>query len=99
MILFMPDWMSAERKNLIKRLGSEIRLVSRDDFLSSFIELSHFRAFKRVCHACCDPSDCREALSDDPMKQVILPSCLRRKSYDFNIGAKNRKLWFRDFDI
>ncbi|MCF6342715.1 MAG: cysteine synthase family protein [Bacteroidales bacterium] len=35
--IFMPDWMSDERKNLIKNLGSEIRLVSKEEggFLGS----------------------------------------------------------------
>ena len=27
--IFMPDWMSGERKNLVKSLGATIRLVSR----------------------------------------------------------------------
>lgn len=29
--IFMPDWMSAERINLIKRFGSEIHLVSKEE--------------------------------------------------------------------
>ncbi len=29
--IFMPDWMSRERMDLIKSLGAEIRLVSRDE--------------------------------------------------------------------
>lgn len=29
--IFMPDWMSNERKNLIRSLGSEIRLVTKDE--------------------------------------------------------------------
>ena len=35
--IFMPDWMSAERKNLIKSFGAEIRLVSKEEggFLGS----------------------------------------------------------------
>jgi len=35
--IFMPDWMSAERINLIKSLGADIRLVSREagGFLAS----------------------------------------------------------------
>lgn len=35
--IFMPDWMSAERINLIKSLGADIRLVSRAEggFLAS----------------------------------------------------------------
>lgn len=35
--IFMPDWMSEERKNLIKSYGADIRLVSKDEggFLGS----------------------------------------------------------------
>lgn len=29
--IFMPDWMSDERKNLIRSLGAEIRLVSKEE--------------------------------------------------------------------
>jgi cysteine synthase A len=36
-LIFMPDWMSDERKNLIRSLGATIRLVSREEggFLGS----------------------------------------------------------------
>ncbi|HPW18973.1 MAG TPA: cysteine synthase family protein [Candidatus Aminicenantes bacterium] len=39
--IFMPDWMSEERKNLIRSLGARVRLVSREEngFLGS-IELA-----------------------------------------------------------
>ena len=39
--IFMPDWMSSERKDLIKSLGAHIRLVSKEEggFLGS-IEMS-----------------------------------------------------------
>jgi cysteine synthase A len=30
-VIFMPDWMSAERINLIRSLGADIRLVSHED--------------------------------------------------------------------
>jgi cysteine synthase A len=30
-VIYMPDWMSSERINLIKGLGAEIRLVSREE--------------------------------------------------------------------
>ncbi len=38
--IFMPDWMSAERKNLMKAYGAEIRLVSREQggFLGSIAQ-------------------------------------------------------------
>lgn len=39
--IFMPDWMSSERKNLIKSYGAEIELVSKEEggFIGS-IEMS-----------------------------------------------------------
>lgn len=45
--IFMPDWMSDERKNLIRSLGAEIRLVSKEEggFLGS-IELAETAAKK-----------------------------------------------------
>jgi cysteine synthase A len=46
------------------------------DFLSPHIELMNFRAFKRVCHTCCEPYDCVEALYDSSI--VKLPYCPRR---------------------
>ena len=48
----------------------------KEDFLSKDVELQGMRAFKRVCHTCCDPSDCVEALYDS--KIITLPSCPRR---------------------
>ena len=50
----------------------------KDGFLSPDVELLGFRAFKRVCHTCCDPVDCVEATgwgSDDD----ALPPCPRRE--------------------
>lgn len=61
----------------------------KEGFLAPDVELSHFRALKRVCHTCCDPADCAEAVYDDPAEEVILPYCPRRKSYDFKIKVPN----------
>ena len=38
--IFMPDWMSAERKNLMRAYGAEIRLVSKEEggFLGSIAQ-------------------------------------------------------------
>lgn len=49
--IFMPDWMSNERKNLIKSLGADIVLVSKDDggFLGS-IEMAE--KFAKQCARC-----------------------------------------------
>lgn len=30
-VIYMPDWMSAERKNLMLSYGAEVRLVSREE--------------------------------------------------------------------
>ncbi|HOX24606.1 MAG TPA: cysteine synthase family protein [Candidatus Krumholzibacteria bacterium] len=50
----------------------------RDEYLSPAIELCGFRAYKRVCHTCCDPVDCLpdggRPLGDDER----LPPCSRR---------------------
>jgi cysteine synthase A len=42
--IFMPEWMSQERKDLIRSLGAEIRLVSRDEggFLGSIAMAEEF---------------------------------------------------------
>jgi len=50
----------------------------KEDFLSPGVELVGFRSFKRVCHTCCDPTDCAEAVFTDPIEQIDLPFCPRR---------------------
>lgn len=50
----------------------------RDDFLSTGVELQHFRAFKRVCHTCCDPTDCAESKYNGDDIDFMLPYCARR---------------------
>lgn len=59
----------------------------KEDFLSPDVDLQDFRAFKRVCHTCCDPTDCAEAAYKDELDEVILPYCPRRKSFDFKIDV------------
>lgn len=41
--IFMPDWMSEERKNIIRSLGATIKLVSREEggFLGSIAQAEH----------------------------------------------------------
>ncbi len=52
----------------------------KEDFLSTAVELIEFRAFKRVCFTCCDPSDCVEAVYEDNEEDIFkLPNCPRRK--------------------
>ena len=48
----------------------------KEDFLSPDVELTSVRAHKRVCHTCCDPTDCVELASQDGL--VNLPHCPRR---------------------
>jgi len=48
----------------------------KDGFFSPDITLGHFRAYKRVCHTCCDPGECVERnYQGDFLK---LPHCPRR---------------------
>lgn len=49
-------------------------------FLSPDVELLGFRAFKRVCHTCCDPADCLEEQDSSPLPEpaLRLPPCPRR---------------------
>jgi cysteine synthase A len=49
--IFMPDWMSQERKDLIRSLGARIRLVSRDEggFLGSIRLSEEFAAQNPGC--------------------------------------------------
>jgi len=48
----------------------------KDFFMTPDIELLGFKAFKRVCHTCCDPQDCVEGGSACDF--VRLPHCPRR---------------------
>lgn len=49
----------------------------KNGFLSPDIELEYFASYKRVCHTCCDPSDCVEGnFSEEGF--VKLPFCPRR---------------------
>jgi cysteine synthase A len=48
----------------------------KSEFLTKDIQLIDFAAFKRVCHTCCDPSDCVEGSFKG--EAVKLPSCPRR---------------------
>jgi cysteine synthase len=47
--IFMPDWMSAERINLIRSLGAEICLISKDEggFLGSIRRAEEFAAARK----------------------------------------------------
>jgi len=53
----------------------------QDGYLSPEVELRGFRAFKRVCHTCCDPAECLESVpADFVAAEQALPPCPRRVS-------------------
>jgi len=49
----------------------------KDGFLTPDIKLLGVRAFKRVCHTCCNPNECVEVGSLDVLEDS-LPPCVRR---------------------
>jgi cysteine synthase A len=51
----------------------------KDGYLAPEIALQCFRAFKRVCHTCCDPIDCLHGGSMDLGEEEALPPCPRRR--------------------
>ena len=50
----------------------------KEGFLSSDVKLIGIRSFKRVCHTCCDPTDCVEAHFAKDNSLFELPYCPRR---------------------
>jgi cysteine synthase A len=50
----------------------------KKSFYSPDIELISYRAFKRVCHTCCDPSECVEVGNPNLKEKITLPHCPRR---------------------
>lgn len=48
----------------------------KEGFLAQDVELINFKAIKRVCHTCCEPADCVEALYES--ESIRLPYCPRR---------------------
>ncbi len=51
----------------------------KEGFLSTDVELDYFKAYKRVCHTCCDPEDCLES-NHANSSSLPLPACVRRIS-------------------
>ena len=49
----------------------------KEDYLSKDVDLLSYRAFKRVCHTCCDPDTCVERNFKD-ISGFHLPHCARR---------------------
>ena len=50
----------------------------KDNFLSPDIELIDFRALKRTCYTCCDPTTCIEKNNNYLFESTPLPVCARR---------------------
>jgi cysteine synthase A len=50
----------------------------KKDFISKDIKLVSYRSFKRVCHTCCNPSECVEVKNPSFKDQITLPHCPRR---------------------
>ena len=49
----------------------------KPDFLAPDVTLVSMRAFKRVCHTCCDPVECALEGGPHPINEA-LPVCVRR---------------------
>jgi cysteine synthase A len=49
----------------------------KKDFLSNHIELIGFKAIKRVCHTCCDPINCPEAIYAQTDNSKEIKGCQR----------------------
>jgi cysteine synthase A len=55
----------------------------RPEYSTPDVQLDGFRAFKRVCHTCCDPAECLADLpADVAAGEQALPTCPRRVSAD-----------------
>ncbi|HSG82346.1 MAG TPA: pyridoxal-phosphate dependent enzyme, partial [Gemmatimonadota bacterium] len=52
----------------------------KQGFLAPDVRLLGFRAFKRVCHTCCDPADCLYDTPGGSGAEGSLPPCPRRIS-------------------
>ncbi len=51
----------------------------KNGYLSPGVQLLGFRAFKRVCHTCCDPAECLDGIPADFLEaEEALPPCPRR---------------------
>ncbi len=50
----------------------------KKDHYSSKVKLIGYRSFKRVCHTCCNPTECIEVKNPDFKDKITLPPCPRR---------------------
>jgi cysteine synthase A len=51
----------------------------KKNFISKDVKLLQYRAFKRVCHTCCDPTECVEVAYPKFDSELKLPHCPRRE--------------------
>ena len=63
-----------------KYLSTDLLRVEplKEGFLSPSVELLGFKAFKRVCHTCCDPLTCAEAKYVTHDEISGLPNCTKK---------------------
>ena len=52
----------------------------KESYRSKDINLKSFSAYKRVCHTCCDPTMCAEAVYRGADTEFSLPHCPRRQN-------------------
>ncbi len=50
----------------------------KKEFYSPDIKFIEYKSFKRVCHTCCDPTECVEVKNPAFKDQITLPPCPRR---------------------
>jgi cysteine synthase A len=50
----------------------------KEGFLSTDIKLKSFIALKRNCITCCNPSECREVIDPEVIKEIHFPTCYLR---------------------
>ncbi len=54
---------------------------AKAEFLAPDVQLTGFRAFRRVCHTCCDPDECLDGVPPDFVAaEEALPPCPRRST-------------------
>jgi cysteine synthase A len=63
-----------------KYLSTDLLKKEPEDkkYHSSKVKLLSYRSFKRVCHTCCDPTECIEVKNPAFKDKITLPSCPRR---------------------
>jgi cysteine synthase A len=52
----------------------------KNGFLSTDVQLTSFKAYKRSCVTCCNPAECEAVTDPDVINQLNLPNCYIRNS-------------------